>query len=43
MQEVNTEIYPKKKKMKKQNMEETDNIICLKKETKTKEILKRLP
>ena len=29
-QEINTEIYPKKKKIKRENIEETDTIICLK-------------
>ena len=34
MQEINTEIYRKKKKMKSENMEEIDIIICLKKRNK---------
>ena len=29
-QEINTEIYPKKKKIKRENIEEKDTIICLK-------------
>ena len=39
-QDINTENYLKKKK--RENMEETDIIICLKKETKTKKTLKNL-
>ena len=35
MQEINTEIYLKKKKIKRENMEEID-IICLKKRKKFK-------
>ena len=31
MQELNTEIYLKKKKIKRENMEEIDTTICLKK------------
>ena len=42
MQEINTEIYQKKKNIKRDNMEEIDIIICLKKETKTKRISKKL-
>ena len=39
MQEINTEIYLKKKKIKRENMEEIDIIICLEKtKTKTKRI-----
>ena len=39
MQEINTEIYLKKKKIKRENMEEIDIILCLeKKKTKTKRI-----
>ena len=30
-QEINAEIYQKKRKMKRENMEKTDIIICLKK------------
>ena len=30
-QEMNTEVYLKKEKIKRENMEETDIIICLKK------------
>ena len=37
-QKINAEIYLKKKKIKRENMEETDTIICLKKETRTKRI-----
>ena len=33
-QEINKEIYLKKKKMKSENMEETDIIICLEKKNK---------
>ena len=33
-QEINTEIYPKKKKIKRESMEEIDIIICLKKRNK---------
>ena len=33
-QEINTETYLKKKKTKKENMEKTDTIICLKKKNK---------
>ena len=33
-QEINTEIYQKKRKMKRENMEKTDIIICLKKRNK---------
>ena len=43
MQEINTEIYLKKKKTKKENMEKIDIIKCQKKnETKTKRILKKI-
>ena len=31
MQEINTEIHLKKKKIKRENMEKTDTIICLRK------------
>ena len=41
-QEISTETYLKKKKIKRQNMEKTDTVICLKKETKTKRISKKL-
>ena len=34
MQEINTEIYLKKKKIKRENMEEIDIIISLKKRNK---------
>ena len=40
-QKINAEIYLKKKKIKRENMEETDTIICLKKETRTKRISKK--
>ena len=33
-QEINTETYLKKKKIKRENMEKTDTIICLKKRNK---------
>ena len=33
-QEINKEIYLKKKKTKRENMEKTDTIICLKKRNK---------
>ena len=39
-QKINAEIYLKKLKIKRENMEETDTIICLKKETRTKRISK---
>ena len=43
MQEINTETYLKKKKIKKENMEKTDIAVCLKKKkTKTKGISKKL-
>ena len=43
MQEINTEIYLKKKKTKKENMEKIDIIKCQKKnETKTKRIFKKI-
>ena len=34
MQEINTEIYLKKKQIKRENMEEIDIVICLKKRNK---------
>ena len=34
MQEINKKIYPKKKKIKIENMEKTDATICLKKKNK---------
>ena len=34
MQGINTETYLKKKKIKRENMEKTDIIICLKKKNK---------
>ena len=41
MQEINTEIYLKKKKIERENMEETDIIVCLrKKKQKLKEYQK---
>ena len=43
-QEINTEICPKKKKIKGENMEETDIIICLKKRNKkVKRLSTKLP
>ena len=42
-QDTNTETYLKKKKAKWENMEKTDIIICLRKETKTKRVSKNLP
>ena len=41
-QEINTETYLKKKKIKKEKMEEIDIAICLKKRKKTKRISKKL-
>ena len=41
-QKTNIETYLKMKKTKKDNIEKTDTIICLKKETKTKRISKKL-
>ena len=41
MQEINTEIYLKKKKIERENMEEIDIIVCLrKKKQKLKEYQK---
>ena len=41
-QEINTETYLNKKKIKRENMEKTDVAICLKKKKrKTKRILKK--
>ena len=40
--EINTETYLKKKKIKRENMEKTYTTICLKKKTKTKRISKKL-
>ena len=41
MQEINPEIYQKKKLIKRQNIEEIDLIICLKKNQKVKEYQKK--
>ena len=41
-QEISTETYLKKKKRKRENMGETDIVICLKKKTKIKRIPKKL-
>ena len=41
-QEISTETYLKKKKIKRQNMEKTDTAICQKKKTKTKKISKKI-
>ena len=41
MQEINTEIYVKKKKIKRDNMEEIGIIICLKKSKKTHLYIKK--
>ena len=41
-QEMNIETYLRKKKLKKENVEKTDIIICQKKETKAKRISKKL-
>ena len=35
MYKINTEIYVKKKKIKRENMEEIDIILCLKKRSKS--------
>ena len=35
MYKINTEIYLKKKKIKRENMEEIDIILCLKKRSKS--------
>ena len=40
---MNTEIYLKKKKVKKEKMEKIDTVICLKKKANTKRISKNLP
>ena len=42
-QDINIETYLEKKKIKRENIEETDIIICLKKKTNTKGISKKLP
>ena len=42
-QEINAETYLKKMKIKRENMEETDTIICLKKRNKNKKNIKKLP
>ena len=41
MQEINKEIYLKKKKMKRENMEEIDTIVCLKNRKKNKKNIKK--
>ena len=41
-QEISTETYQKNKKIKRENMGETDIAICLKKKTKIKRIPKKL-
>ena len=41
MQEINTEIYVKKKKIKRDNMEEIGIIICLKKSKKNSFVHKK--
>ena len=41
MQEINTSIYLKMKKIKKENMEEIDTTKCLKKPKKTNRLLKK--
>ena len=42
-QDINIETYPKKKKARRKNIEETNIITCLKKKTKAKRIPKKLP
>ena len=42
MREINIETYRKKKKIKDENMEKTDAIICQKKKTKTKRTSKKI-
>ena len=42
MQEINMKTYLKNKKIKRENMEKTNTIICLKKKRKTKTISKNL-
>ena len=42
MREINTETYLKKKKMKRQNMEKTDSIMCLKKKNKDQKNIKKI-
>ena len=42
MQEINTEIYLKKKKTKRDNMEKIDIIICLKKRNKNQKNMKKI-
>ena len=42
MREINTETYLKKKKIKRQNMEKTDSIICLKKKNKDQKNIKKI-
>ena len=41
-QDINIETYPKKKKARRKNIEETNIITCLKKKTKAKRIPKKL-
>ena len=41
--DINIETYPKKKKTKRENMEETDIIICLKKKNKNEKNMKNFP
>ena len=42
MREINTETYLKKKKIKRQNMEKTDSIMCLKKKNKDQKNIKKI-
>ena len=42
MQEINTEIYLKKKKIERESMEEIDIIICLKKKNKNSKNIKKI-
>ena len=42
MQEINKEIYLKKKKMKRKNMEEIDIIVCLKNRKKNKKNINKI-
>ena len=42
MREINTETYLKKKKIKRQNKEKTDSIMCLKKKNKDQKNIKKI-
>ena len=41
-QDISSEVYLKTKKMKRENMEETDTIICLKDRNKNKKNIKKI-